>query len=298
MIGGPPSLSGCGFAGKWNTCLEYDSESPWVLFGISGSDQTSKRSGSVQSEDNDPRNPRSILSRWEGRGPAAGSPRSTLSGIMGLRSTDRHTRKKTDVGRVNNGSSSRCKLRLTRCLQAAVLVLATGTLAGGTAASAAGTRVRADTGARPLVSKNVATVETVACGDAIATTRSGRQYGYRVVAGVVSVPPAFLTQVNKTGSQPWPFWRKAAMLVRADAPVLVVRLPMAWRNRAAITWGAAGVGSILRFARCPSPTNRWNVYAGGFYLRSTSACVPLDFEIGARTVSVLFGVGRRCRSSA
>ena len=202
------------------------------------------------------------------------------------------------MGRVNNRSSSRCRLRLTRCLQAAVLVVATTTLAAGAATSAAGTRGRADTGARPPLSKKVATVGTVACGDAIATTGSGRQSGYRVVAGVVSVPPAYLTQVSKTGSQPWPFWRKAAMLVRADAPVLVVRLPTAWRNRAAITWGAVGAVSILRFARCPSPANRWNVYAGGFYLRSTSACVPLVFEIGARTVSVLFGVGRRCRSSA
>lgn len=201
------------------------------------------------------------------------------------------------MGRVNNRSSSSCRLRLTRCLQAVVLVVAAATLAA-TAASAAGTRGRADTGARPPLSKKAATVETVTCGDAIATAGSGRQSGYRVVAGVVSVPPAYLTQVSKTGSQPWPFWRKAAMLVRADAPVLVVRLPTAWRNRAAITWGAVGAVSILQFARCPSPANRWNVYAGGFFLRSASACVPLVFEIGARTVSVLFGVGRRCRSSA
>ena len=43
------------------------------------------------------------------------------------------------MGRVNNRSSSSCRLRLTRCLQAVVLVVAAATLAA-TAASAAGTR--------------------------------------------------------------------------------------------------------------------------------------------------------------
>jgi hypothetical protein len=38
----------------------------------------------------------------------------------------------------------------------------------------------------------------------------------------------------------------------------------------------------------------WDGYAGGFYLRSAAACVPLVFRIGDRSTTVLFSVGRRC----
>ena len=36
-------------------------------------------------------------------------------------------------------------------------------------------------------------------------------------------------------------------------------------------------------------------YAGGFFLRSPSVCVPLIFRVGARSATVRFGIGRRCR---
>ena len=48
-------------------------------------------------------------------------------------------------------------------------------------------------------------------------------------------------------------------------------------------------------ARCPvSPPKVWNAYAGGFYLRSRSACVPLKFRVGRRAKTVRFGLGKRC----
>ena len=49
-----------------------------------------------------------------------------------------------------------------------------------------------------------------------------------------------------------------------------------------------GVGS------CPPPATVWNAYAGGFYLRTPSACVPLVFRVGKRSATVWFGLGQAC----
>ena len=51
-------------------------------------------------------------------------------------------------------------------------------------------------GRRHLCQKKVASVETVVCGDAIVTTGSGRQYGYRVVGCCVRAP-----RLPRTGKQ-------------------------------------------------------------------------------------------------
>jgi hypothetical protein len=37
-----------------------------------------------------------------------------------------------------------------------------------------------------------------------------------------------------------------------------------------------------------------NAYAGGFYLRAPSACLPLIFTVDGRSTSVRFGIGKRC----
>jgi hypothetical protein len=58
--------------------------------------------------------------------------------------------------------------------------------------------------------------------------------------------------------------------------------------------------SSLRIASCPlvregaGPRPRWNAYAGGFYLRTRSVCVPLVVRVGGRSRTVRFGVGRPC----
>jgi hypothetical protein len=35
-------------------------------------------------------------------------------------------------------------------------------------------------------------------------------------------------------------------------------------------------------------------YAGGFFLRAPSACVPLVLAVGSRRQTVWFGIERRC----
>jgi hypothetical protein len=78
--------------------------------------------------------------------------------------------------------------------------IAIAALAGGLGLAAAlGLTAHAGSGAIP----------TVPCEDVIGRAKSGRAGGNRVVLGVVSVPPARLTQVVATESRPWAFWRKA-----------------------------------------------------------------------------------------
>jgi hypothetical protein len=140
-----------------------------------------------------------------------------------------------------------------------------------------------------------ARLPTVPCRDVIGQAKTGHDGGYRVVLGVVSVPPARLTQVVATGSRPWHYWRKAGLVIHAgNAPVTVTVSP-AWRTRAAFVWGGSGVVHSLRFAACPSPAGVWNAYAGGFYLRARRACVPLVFMVDRRLQVVRFGIGAACR---
>ena len=112
----------------------------------------------------------------------------------------------------------------------------------------------------------------------------------------VSVPPAYMAQVVPTPGEPWPYWRKAGLVVRANRGPVTITVPSAWRHRVAIGWGSpGGEYSVVRIARCPPQGDAWgNAYAGGFSLRSRSACVPLVFSVGGRSATVRFGVGRRC----
>jgi len=117
----------------------------------------------------------------------------------------------------------------------------------------------------------------------------------RVVLGVVAVPPAYIPQTVETGSEPWRYWSKSGLVIKANSPPVDVSVPPRWRARASIGWGNRD-GSHLRFAPCPpsSALGDWNPYTGGFYLRSRSACVPLTFRVGDRSATVRFGVGKRC----
>ena len=160
------------------------------------------------------------------------------------------------------------------------------------AAVVAGTSLSLGAGARAAGS----TVPSVSCLAAIGQARSGRQDGYRVVLGVVSVPPGYLKQVVPTRTGPWRAWRKAGLAIRTGSAPVVVSVPRAWRKRVAITWGGTGPVEALRIEGCPPPATAWSVYAGGFYLRAP-ACVPLVFRVGSRRTTVRFGVGRRCPAS-
>jgi hypothetical protein len=137
---------------------------------------------------------------------------------------------------------------------------------------------------------------TVSCESVILDSRfPHRTEGYRLVLGVVSVPPAYLRQVVPTGRRPWAYFRKNGIVIRGGSPPVDVHVPKGWRTRVRIGWGDGG-GSTLRFASCPPPGQRkpGNAYAGGFYLRSRSACVPPIFRVGHRAETVRFGIGRRC----
>jgi hypothetical protein len=137
---------------------------------------------------------------------------------------------------------------------------------------------------------------TVSCTGIVGRDRSGDGGGNRVVLATVSVPPAYLPQVGPSRNKAWPFFTKRGLGVRGGSPTVVVTVPRAWRRRVAITWGDSGIVSGLRIATCSAflPPKVWNGYAGGFYLRSRSACVPLVFRVGQRQRTVRFGLGRRC----
>jgi hypothetical protein len=120
--------------------------------------------------------------------------------------------------------------------------------------------------------------------------------GYREVLDAVSVPPAYLPQVVPVDEGPWKYWRKAGLIVRLDGRAVTITVPPSWRTRAGITWGNGGNGvmSSLRIAGCGADPSTGHAFAGGFFLRSRSACVPLVFRVGNRRETVRFGVGRRC----
>lgn len=136
---------------------------------------------------------------------------------------------------------------------------------------------------------------SVECDRIILRVGSGNAGGYRVVLGVVSVPQAYRPQVVATRSRPWSHWSKAGLVIRGGSPPVTVSVPKAWRKRAAITWGNTGIVSALRIASCPPWESKvWNAYAGGFVLRSRSACVPLIFRVGKRSATVRFGLAQAC----
>jgi hypothetical protein len=138
----------------------------------------------------------------------------------------------------------------------------------------------------------------VRCDEIILNTKFPyRTDGYRMVLGTVAVPPSYLRQIVPTQTKPWAYWRKAGLVVRAGSPQVIVTVPRAWRSRATITWGNGSAGNhavTLAIASCDGAINAGHAYAGGFYLRSSSACVPIVFEVGARRATVRFGLGRRC----
>lgn len=147
---------------------------------------------------------------------------------------------------------------------------------------------------------SVATTRTVPCDESIATTpfpylgNSQPQYRYRSVLNAIAVPPAYLQQVVATRQQPWRYWRKAGLVVRTGRAVTIT-VPPGWRTRGAIVWGnGGGPFASLRIAACAGSPHSGNAYAGGFYLRSSSACLPLIFTVAGHSVTVRFGIGTRC----
>ena len=144
---------------------------------------------------------------------------------------------------------------------------------------------------------------TVPCAEVIDQTRfpyigsRDPRYRARLVVGDISVPPALIPGSAPTGERVWTHFSKWGLVVRGGVrrPVTVT-VPQAWRTRVAISWGNAGHGVFhtVRLARCDDPTVGY-AYAGGFFLRRPSGCVPLRFTSGTRSQVVWFGIVSRCR---
>ena len=142
---------------------------------------------------------------------------------------------------------------------------------------------------------------TVPCDEIIDVTpfpdrgNAQPQYRNRPVLDAISVPPAFIPQVSSTGERPWRYfskWGMASALTRDRCPSPCRRAgAIGWRSRG----GTAVTASSRGFAsRAAGTESVGDAYAGGFFLRARSACVPLTFWVGGRTATVRFGIGRHC----
>ena len=146
-------------------------------------------------------------------------------------------------------------------------------------------------GSHPLTPQPVAA--GYACG--LASFQQPAPPPGRIVLGVISIRPdeAFPTARVRQGS--WNYWQKYPLWIRAGRQPVRITVPNARQTGTAITWGVnVGIASELVLPGCPSGGGTWNGYAGGFYLRSRAACVPLMFSVGRRSTLVRVGVGRRC----
>jgi len=140
---------------------------------------------------------------------------------------------------------------------------------------------------------------TVTCAESIDRTIfpyvGSRRHRYRTALEAVSLPPAFLQAYHHPEAHDWPYFAKSGVVVRSTRQTVTVTVPRAFRSRVVIAWGNAdNVYATVRFVGCGSDPRAGHAYAGGFALRSSSACVPLLVRVGDRTATVRFGLGRRC----
>jgi hypothetical protein len=157
---------------------------------------------------------------------------------------------------------------------------------------------RARAGSSSAHESSAAHTLVIPCDEKASTDPSGTEDGYRVVLGIVSVPPPVLRQVVRTTSRRWPFSQKAGLDIHPTHKTVTVVVPKAWRKRVAIDWGNARPPvSTLKFQPCPYGNLGWNGYAGGFSLSKRRECVPLLFKVASRSRIVRFGFDRRCPSS-
>jgi hypothetical protein len=134
---------------------------------------------------------------------------------------------------------------------------------------------------------------TIPCGEFVDVTRFPYP-GYRLALGAVSVPRAYGRSYPTAAA--WPYFAKGGVVVKSGRSVTIT-VPPAWRERIAISWGnnVHRVFHTIRIAACSRIPKQGYAYAGGFFLRSPSACVPLVLAVGGRRQTVWFGIGRRCR---
>jgi hypothetical protein len=119
---------------------------------------------------------------------------------------------------------------------------------------------------------------------------------HRIVLDHVAFWRRRVFQIADVGG-PLRYWSRSLLFIRPGRTSVTISVPRAWRPRAAIFWGDSGAVSTATFAGCSIPPtlspDRWNGYVGGFYV-SEPACVPLRIQVGQRSTTVRFGIGRAC----
>jgi hypothetical protein len=183
---------------------------------------------------------------------------------------------------------------LPRWLQAVVAALV---LAGGATAIAVSQGGPGGRGARSGIAPAAQVgAEPGACRQFVNITSFRVFPRYRIVLGDVAVPPAQLPPLGRSGLASWPYGQKTGFQFRGHGPPVTIMVPDGWRGRVAL-FGIPdephGMASTLRIPSCP-PALGWNTYVSAFYTHSRTACVPLRVQVGPRTVTVWFGLGRRC----
>jgi hypothetical protein len=177
-------------------------------------------------------------------------------------------------------------------------------LAGGSAVLAAGQggqngHGRQGTG-RPTAPVARATAKPGTCGSFVNLTSFRIFPRYRLVLGDVAMPPARLPPLSPSGHTAWRYGEETGFQVHGGGPPVTIRVPEAWRDRVAVsgvTGRPAGFAATVRIPSCP-PRAAWDTYVSAFYTHSRTACVPLQVRVRHRTVTLWFGLGRRCRPGA
>ena len=118
-----------------------------------------------------------------------------------------------------------------------------------------------------------------------------------VILDSVALPVRDALQANRSGEQDsrMALFAKSGLYLRVDR-AFDVAVADEWRGRVFIGWGSPAVrAGEVRVPGCSagSPTERWLVYAGGYWLREP-ACISLVVKAGHRQETIRVGVGAAC----
>ena len=120
--------------------------------------------------------------------------------------------------------------------------------------------------------------------------------GLRIVFGDVAVPPAHLPLGHTGRGKPWKYGMKTAFLYRGGGPPVTISVPEGWQRQIGLFGPPNGIDGTARTLHIPScpPRGSWDIYVSAFYVRTPTACVPLDVRVGGRIAQLWFGLGARC----
>jgi hypothetical protein len=139
-----------------------------------------------------------------------------------------------------------------------------------------------------------APVSVVSCNNVIASTRKPDSEE-RVVLGSFGAPPQRIQRGADDQGSGWQYFAKSGVEIKAGVGPVTVSVATADRDRVAISWGnGLAIVQAQRFTPCGSSALPWHAYAGGFYLRSRTACIPLVIKVGSRSKTIRVGVGKSC----